>query len=184
MGFGRILLRALPLAFAVAAVSGCAGDRTAQPTFYDSMASPSATVDAEAAASMISSYRANNGLGAVTVDPALSSIALDRARTMADHDKIDRSAGREFDGRLAGAGFNPRGAVENVGAGYHTLAEAFSGWREFALAPREHAQARRQSSRHRRGLRAAIEIQGVLGPDHGEPRPGLSGAADVCAQIS
>ena len=66
----------------------------------------------------------------ITVDPALSSIALDRARTMADHDKIDRGAGREFDSRLAGAGFNPRGAVENVGAGYHTLAEAFSGWRD------------------------------------------------------
>ncbi len=130
MGFGRILLRALPLALAAAAVSGCAGDRTAQPTFYDSMASPSATVDAEAAASMISGYRANNGLGAITVDPALTSIALDRARTMADHDKIDRAAGREFDSRLAGAGFNPRGAVENVGAGYHTLAEAFSGWRD------------------------------------------------------
>src|SRR5258708_9842670 len=31
---------------------------------------------------------------------------------------------------LATSGFDARIAVENVGAGYHTLAEAFSGWRD------------------------------------------------------
>ncbi len=31
---------------------------------------------------------------------------------------------------LAGAGFNPKQSVENISAGYHTLAEAFSGWRD------------------------------------------------------
>ena len=42
-----------------------------QPSFYRDLAQPGATLDAAAAASMISGYRANNNLPAVTVDPAL-----------------------------------------------------------------------------------------------------------------
>jgi uncharacterized protein YkwD len=114
------------------AVSGCATDSgsTVQPSFYASMADASATVDAAAAASMISGYRGNSGLGAVEVDADLMRMAEDQARLMAAKDKLDRSAGREFNTRLAGAGFDAKIAVENVGAGYHTLAEAFSGWRD------------------------------------------------------
>jgi uncharacterized protein YkwD len=57
-------------------------------------------------------------------------LALDRARTMAAHDKLDRGASRDFNKSLAGVGFNSKKAVENISAGYHTLAEAFSGWRD------------------------------------------------------
>jgi uncharacterized protein YkwD len=125
----RIFLAA-PLA--LTALAGCAGDVAppAQPSFYLSMADAGATVDAATAASMISGYRGKNGLGAIEVDPALMHMAMDHARAMAAKDKIERSAGREFTGRLAGAGFDGKSAVENVGAGYHTLAEAFSGWRD------------------------------------------------------
>jgi uncharacterized protein YkwD len=127
-------MRVLPLMslLGLTALAGCVGDPAppAQPSFYMSMAGEGASVDAAAAASMISGYRGNNGLGAVEVDPELMRIAMDRARTMAEKDKVDRSAGREFTGRLAGAGFDGKVAVENVGAGYHTLAEAFSGWRD------------------------------------------------------
>jgi uncharacterized protein YkwD len=79
---------------------------------------------------MISGYRGNNGLGAVAVDPELMRMAMDQARVMAAKDKLDHSAGRDFNSRLASSGFDARLAVENVGAGYHTLAEAFSGWRD------------------------------------------------------
>jgi uncharacterized protein YkwD len=114
------------------ALAGCMGDAAppAQPSFYVSMAGEGTSVDAAMAASMISGYRVNNGLGGVEVDPELMRVAMDRARTMAAKDKVDRAAGREFTGRLANAGFDGKGAVENVGAGYHTLAEAFSGWRD------------------------------------------------------
>ena len=114
------------------ALAGCVGEAPppSQPSFYVSMADENAAVDATAAASMISGYRGNNGLGAVEVDPELMRMAMDHARTMAAKDKVDRSAGREFTGRLATAGFDSKAAVENVGAGYHTLAEAFSGWRD------------------------------------------------------
>ena len=153
----------------LAALSGCTSDSgpPAQPSFYASMADAGATVDAAAAASMISGYRGNNGLGVVEVDPDLMRMAMDHARVMAAKDKIDRSAGREFTGRLATSGFDGKLAVENVGAGYHTLAEAFSGWRELSPAPRQHAQGRRQPVGHRRRLCAAVEVQGVLGADHG-----------------
>jgi uncharacterized protein YkwD len=115
-----------------ALLSGCMSDSgpPAQPSFYASMADAGATVDAGAAASMISGYRGNSGLGPVEVDADLMRIAMDHARTMAAKDKVDRAAGREFTSRLAATGFDGKVAVENVGAGYHTLAEAFSGWRD------------------------------------------------------
>jgi uncharacterized protein YkwD len=115
-----------------ACLAGCLGETgpPAEPTFYRSMANAEAEVDGPTAASMISGYRHNNGLGAVEVDPDLMKLALDRARGMAAHDKLDRNAGRDFNKSLAGAGFSSKKTVENISAGYHTLAEAFSGWRD------------------------------------------------------
>ena len=125
------ILPALAL-LGLALLLSCTNDSgtPAQPSFYASMADAGATVDAATAASMISGYRGNNGLGAVEVDPDLMRMAMDHARAMATKDKIDRSAGRELTGRLTTAGFDGKVSVENVGAGYHTLAEAFSGWRD------------------------------------------------------
>jgi uncharacterized protein YkwD len=128
----RVFILPAAALLGLALLSGCTSESAppAQPSFYVSMADASATVDAAAAASMISGYRGNNGVGAVEVDPDLMRLAMDHARAMAAKDKVDRAAGREFTGRLAAAGFDSKVAVENVGAGYHTLAEAFSGWRD------------------------------------------------------
>jgi uncharacterized protein YkwD len=114
-------------------LGGCAADRpppTGEPTMYVSMAAPDAELDAAAAASMLSGYRANNGLTAVTVDPALMQLADQQARAMASHDKLDHNVIRDFGERLEVAGYKSKVAAENIGAGYHTLAEAFSGWRD------------------------------------------------------
>lgn len=116
-----------------AVLAGCAGERDAaptQPSFYRSLAGPDAEVDAAAAAAMISGYRANNGLGAVEVDPALMRLANEQARAMAERNKLSHEAKGEFRVRMANGGVGGRLAVENVSAGYHTLAEAFSGWRD------------------------------------------------------
>jgi uncharacterized protein YkwD len=128
----RIVLLPAAALLGLAVLPGCTSDSAppAQPSFYVSMADAGATVDGAAAASMISGYRGNNGVGTVEVDADLMRIAMDHARTMATKDKVDRAAGREFSGRLAAAGFDGKIAVENVSAGYHTLAEAFSGWRD------------------------------------------------------
>jgi uncharacterized protein YkwD len=128
-------LRALTLAaIALAGVlAGCAADNyvpTSQPSMYRSMAQPGAQLDDAAAASMISGYRANNGLPAVTLDPELTRLARGQAEVMAQRDKLDHNAGKPFIGRLKASGYDAKTAAENIGAGYHTLAEAFSGWRD------------------------------------------------------
>jgi uncharacterized protein YkwD len=147
--------RALGLA-AVMVLAGCAAETpSGQPSFYDSMATPAAQVDATVAASMISGYRHNYGLGPVAVDSDLMRMALDQARVMAARDKLDHAAGRDFNSRLANAGFNGNVAVENIGAGYHTLAEAFSGWRD---SP-PHRANMLNSSVNRMGIAAAYAPQ-------------------------
>ena len=55
----------------------------------------------------------------VCVDPAKAA-----------RDKLDHSAGRPFRERISSSGFDAKMAVENISAGYHTMAEAFSGWRD------------------------------------------------------
>jgi hypothetical protein len=49
---------------------------------------------------------------------------------MAKRDKLDHAAGRPFVVRLKASGYDAKSAAENISAGYHTLAEAFSGWRD------------------------------------------------------
>jgi uncharacterized protein YkwD len=125
--------RGAPLALAGVLLAACAGDRdppaSGDPTFYRSMAVANAQVDAPTAAAMISGYRKNNGLGAVTVDPTLMRLAAEQARAMASRNKLDHNVGRGFTDRIRGSGYDAKTAAENIGAGYHTLAEAFSGWR-------------------------------------------------------
>jgi uncharacterized protein YkwD len=124
-------LRVLGLAFAIV-LAGCADTYKPpeQPSFYRSLAQPGAQLDAAAAASMISGYRANNGLPAVTLDPALMQLAEAQASEMARRDKLDHDVRKPFVARLKASGYDAKTAAENIGAGYHTLAEAFSGWRD------------------------------------------------------
>jgi uncharacterized protein YkwD len=116
----------------IATFGGCAdrGPPSGQPSFYRDLATTDAALDVNAAQSMISGYRSNNGLGAVTIDPELMRLAGEQARTMAAHDKLEHDVGRPFQDRISKSGFDAAVAVENISAGYHTLAEAFSGWRD------------------------------------------------------
>jgi uncharacterized protein YkwD len=128
---GGSLLR-MAAVLALLGVSGCATDAplpTGEPTFYKNLAQ-GGQLDPAAAQSMISGYRANNGLGAVSIDPDLMKLAEEHSRTMAARDKLDHDAGKAFNQRIRGGRFDAKVAVENVSAGYHTLAEAFSGWRD------------------------------------------------------
>jgi uncharacterized protein YkwD len=112
---------------ALIGLSGCTETpRGGRPSFYRDLASPSAQVDAEAARAMISAYRLNNGLSALVLDPALQAIAAQEARAMAGADRP--ASAEKLKARLAAAGFSAPEA--NLSAGYRTLAEAFSGWRE------------------------------------------------------
>jgi uncharacterized protein YkwD len=126
------MVRPLVVILALLALAGCTADYgpKAEPSFYRNLAQPGAQLDAEAAASMISGYRTNNGLPAVTLDPELTRLAEAQAATMAKRDKLDHNAGKPFVARLKASGYDAKRAAENIGAGYHTLAEAFSGWRD------------------------------------------------------
>jgi len=122
----------LLLAMAASLLAGCAETYVpkGEPSFYRNLAQPGAELDAAAAASMISGYRANNGLPQVTLDPELMRLAQAQAATMAKRDRLDHDAGKPFAVRLKASGYDAKAAAENISAGYHTLAEAFSGWRD------------------------------------------------------
>jgi uncharacterized protein YkwD len=130
----RLVRSAATLAALVGCVS-CAAvvDRdppSGQPTFYQGLARPGAKLDAAAAQSMISGYRRNNGLSDVELEPHLMRMAEEQARAMAAANKLDHNIPADFTTRLRRSGFNAGLGVENISAGYHTLAEAFSGWRD------------------------------------------------------
>ena len=130
--FGKVSARLIILA-ATTLLSACLSDGdpvVKDPSFYRTLAASGAQVDAATAASMISGYRKNNGLTPVSVDPELMKLAEAQAQAMASRDKLDHDVVRSFSERLKGQGYRSRTAAENVGAGYHTLAEAFSGWRD------------------------------------------------------
>lgn len=125
----------VPLALAgtlAALVGACTPDRAAVPPYYADLARVDAQVDAATAAQMISSYRQSNGKPPLTVDPALMQAARKQAAAMAEAGDVRASLqpGNTLKARLAAVGEPNTHAVENVSAGYRTLAEAFSGWRE------------------------------------------------------
>ena len=97
---------------------------------YLNMAEAGAKLDPQAAASMISLYRQNNGLGAVAVDPELMKLAERSRRRWPAATSSTTTSRRRWRKRLNASGYPATLAVENVSAGYHTLAEAFSGWRD------------------------------------------------------
>jgi len=117
---------------ALISLPACVGDQDppAQPSFYRNLATTEAQLDPAAAASMISGFRRNNGLDAVSLDPELTRLAHEQAQVMASRDKLGHDVGGAFNERLRKSGYKAREAAENISAGYHTLAEAFSGWRD------------------------------------------------------
>jgi len=125
-------MRAIVAIIGLLWLGGCAADIKVPetPAMYANMASPGATLDPVAAASMISLYRQNNGLGTVIVDPGLMKLAEEQSQAMAARNKMDHDVKAPLEKRLGASGYPATLAVENVSAGYHTLAEAFSGWRD------------------------------------------------------
>jgi len=123
---------ACSIVLCVAGLAGCTDKPlpSGQPTFYQDLAQPGATLDVAAAQSMISGYRRNNGLAAVAVDPELVRLADAQAQAMAAKGRLDHDVGQPFQERIKNSRFDAAVAVENIGAGYYTLAEAFSGWRD------------------------------------------------------
>ena len=126
------MTRAILAILGLLLLAGCAAEVKIpdQPSMYTSMAQPGAVLDTQAAAIMFSQYRQNNGLGAVVVDPDLTKLAEQQSQAMAARNKMDHDVKAPLGKRLEAGGYPATIAVENISAGYHTLAEAFSGWRD------------------------------------------------------
>lgn len=113
---------------AILGIAGCAESprQSSQPSFYTDLGAPAARVDAEQARAMISAYRVNAGLGQLRLDPALAEAAQREASAMAGADRP--GSAEAVKARLRASGIVRPEA--NLSAGYRTLAEAFSGWRD------------------------------------------------------
>ena len=126
-------LAAVVMAAGVLALAGCQTEKPVElPPFYRDLARVNAHVDQQAALQMINQYRQNNGLRPLMLDPVLGSIAQAQAQAVANADSIRAALEPQnpLKTRLNAIGETKTNGVENVSAGYRTLAEAFSGWRE------------------------------------------------------
>ena len=96
------------------------------------MSSPGARFDAVSARDMINAYRIKEGLPAVNLDPALTAAAEQESiivsRRAASTGKV--TPDNDLEAKVRAAGYPVGGMRRNVSAGYYTIAEAFSGWRE------------------------------------------------------
>src|SRR5258708_32778625 len=100
-------LEAVLVTFSLAGLlAGCASEAPVEtPAMYVNMAEAGAKLDPAAAASMISKYRQNNGLGAVVVDPALVKLAEAQSQAMASQNKLDHDVRAPLPKRLNSSGY-------------------------------------------------------------------------------
>jgi len=113
-------------------LAGCVDTGTVGGIFSRPLATTAGVVDVQAAARLISDYRASHGLPPVTVDHQLTRIAADHARLMASSDRVAHVLPGEgsFPQRLAAGGFVAAAAAEDIGGGYKSLDAALAGWRQ------------------------------------------------------
>jgi uncharacterized protein YkwD len=119
----RYGIRFAVVAFVALVVASCATTQTSQ------MAGNTGVADVSyEAVGLINSFRAQNGLGPVSVDPALVETARYQAVAMASRDVLSHEVAGDFTTRMNNAGFVYANATENVGAGHTSVADAINAW--------------------------------------------------------
>ena len=148
---------------------------------YVNMAEPGARLDPAAAASMISQYRQNNGLGGVEVDPALVKLAEQQSQAMASQNKLDHDVKAPLAETPECVGLSGyAGGRECVGRLPYPGRGLF-GLARLPAAPGQYAQKWCHKIRHRRELCSKHQIQGVL-----DAYSGIDGQRDdgVCSAFA
>lgn len=109
---------------ALLTLGGCATEpsQRPQPAFYADLAQPGAALDPKTATEIINAYRERSGLAPLGWDPALQQQAEAEARRLAERGDLLETGAR--DGLAAAQGLR-----RSVSGGYHSFADAFSGWR-------------------------------------------------------
>jgi uncharacterized protein YkwD len=109
------------------ALAACAGPQTgSEPRWgiYTRLEQPGTALDEASALGLVNAWRMRNGVPPLVWDPALAALGRDNAARAAAE---DRSTFGEVPNLVALGG---SGASVKLSAGYLTLAEAFSGWRD------------------------------------------------------
>ncbi|HEY1736802.1 MAG TPA: CAP domain-containing protein [Methylovirgula sp.] len=132
---------ALCLAAALA-LSSCGPESESPPPAVPSPPQPSLSlsdreklaahfhVDPAEAAGFVSTYRMSHGLSAVVPDPTLQKLAQEQANAMAQKNILSHEIIGTLKARYDAVDLSRTTAVENVSAGYFSLADALRGWRE------------------------------------------------------
>jgi uncharacterized protein YkwD len=160
MRSGRAVARRISGVLAAALlVAGClAPVADLSPSFYADLAAPGATLDRAAARDMINAYRANHDVQPVSVSDRLTELAEAHARELAaaagrgEEMRPDRN----LRARVAEAGYQPDEIGEAISAGYHSIADAFSGWRDSS----RHSDVMLMASAREMGI-AAVHVPGT-----------------------
>ena len=126
----RLRIIGFPAAAGALILSGCTG-MDPGGLFNSPLATKPGVVDSREAASLISRYRRQHGLGGVSVDPTLTQIAATHSKRMAAANKMAHVLPGEgsFRQRLTAGGFNGGTAAENVAAGQKNLTAVLEAWR-------------------------------------------------------
>lgn len=119
------------IAALAALLGGCAAEPPSrpQPAFYVDLARPGAALDPGSAREIINGYRARNGLATLEWDSKLAAIAESNAAGLAARGDLSDGGGDALRRALAAGGYAPDTVRRSVSGGYHSFADAFSGWR-------------------------------------------------------
>ena len=120
-------------AMATLLVASCSGGPgPSSPAMYDNLGRGDVSVNPQEALNMLNAYRKRHGLSTLTLSEKLNAAAQEEADAMAKAVKVSHALTPDLTliKRLKRANYDPVLATENIGAGYWTLAEAFSGWRD------------------------------------------------------
>lgn len=113
----------LAAAFLPCLLAGCndSGPARPQPAFYVDLARSGSSLDPATTSTIINGYRTNLGLAPMAWDARLADQAREEAGRLAARGEVSSEA-------LSGARLS-RGVKRSVSGGYHSFADAFSGWR-------------------------------------------------------
>lgn len=128
------MMRAMCQAFAAslglaASACGTAEAPKVQPAFYADLARPGAVLDPKTASEIINAYRGQNGLAPLLWDAGLQRLAEQEAARLAERGDLSDGGGAGMLNALKAAGYPPEATRRSVTGGYHSFADAFSGWR-------------------------------------------------------
>jgi len=121
----RLAAAVLGAAIVASATASCSSLMPASGPIATKLVLASTASDEAQAATLISSYRAANGLSPVIADPTLARAAEVQARAVASVGALSHG---DFASRMASLGIKGE-AAENLSAGRNSVAAAIAGWK-------------------------------------------------------